>query len=183
MSIYFKDQNDSFPKHLNRLKKQELISYNKESLEHKTSTRFINRPFSSIQFDDFFNYQIFPESILKPYPEWVDENRKILVGDTIVQQIQLPPINVSVKMILGVRISSTIDSITCKSFSYETIEGHLEKGISKFTLEPYNEGSIFKIETYSEPTLPILKAFKPFSILYQSYCTKSALQNTASKLL
>lgn len=183
MNVFLNQQNDNFEKHLNELKEQSVQAYDKSSLSHKVSSRFIRMPFSSLAFTDFFNYHIFPNSILQAYPQWVHEKRSMSVGDTILQQIQIPPLPLSLKMIIGVRICAVVDTVEKKSFAYETLTGHVEKGISTFIIEPYNEGSLFTIKTYSEPALVTLKALKFFSLKYQQYCTNRALDNVAANLI
>jgi tRNA C32,U32 (ribose-2'-O)-methylase TrmJ len=60
--------------------------------------------------------------------QWTDENRKMRVGDTIAQQVYIPPTKTfSQKIIFGVRVNEIIDQVTEKGFSYETLEGHVEK--------------------------------------------------------
>jgi uncharacterized protein (UPF0548 family) len=105
-------------------------------------------------------------------------------GDTIVQQVYLPPIqSFSQKIIFGVRISEIIDSDDRKGFSYETLEGHVEKGISIFTIEKLNDKPIFKIQTFSKPGNLLTRLMGPiFSIPYQKYCTKAALKNVKRQI-
>ena len=70
------------------------------------------------------------------------------------------------------------------SFSYETLEGHVEKGISTFTIEQAdNMKLIFKVCTYSSPGSILTKLLgQIFSIPYQSFCTKSALKNVKRQI-
>ncbi len=101
------------------------------------------------------------------------------VGDTIVQQVYIPPTKVfSQKIIFGVRINEIINEPARKGFSYETLEGHVEKGISTFTVEQQENNLIFKIQTYSTPGNILTKLIGLiFSIPYQTFCTKTALNN------
>ncbi|MDZ4758348.1 MAG: DUF1990 family protein [Bacteroidota bacterium] len=132
----------------------------------------------------FFDYHIFPNNIIAFLAQWNDENRNMQVGDTIVQQAFIPPIRMfSQKIIFGVRIHEIIDQKDKKGYSYETLEGHVEKGISTFTIEQYGEKLIFKIQTFSKPgnILPILLG-PIFSVPYQTFCTKAALRNVKRRI-
>lgn len=112
------------------------------------------------------------------YSQWKDENRNMKFGDTIVQQIFIPPIqSFSQKIIFGVRINEIINEVNRKGFSYETLNGHVEKGISTFTIEELENKIFFKIHTFSKPGHLISRIAGPiFSIPYQTYCTKKALK-------
>ncbi len=111
--------------------------------------------------------------------QWEWENREMEIGDTIVQQVFIPPIkNFSQKIIFGVRINNIINEPDKKGFSYVTLEGHVERGESIFIVGKTNSGIIFIIQTYSEPGQFISKLLAPvFSYPYQAYCTNKALEN------
>ena len=106
------------------------------------------------------------------------------IGDTIAQQVYIPPTKVfSQKIIFGVRINQIIDQTNRKGFSYETLEGHVEKGISTFTLEQVNNIITFNIQTFSTPGNILTKLLGPvFSVPYQTFCTKNALENVKRQL-
>lgn len=178
MKIYLSNQSNHFQKHLETHKIIPVIPYDKKLLTHKTDSIELDCSFSDFNFNRLFNYHIFPPNILSAYPQWIQENRSIKVGDTIVQQINIPPFEkFAQRIIVGVRIKEIFDLGTCKGFSYETLQGHVEKGISLFQVELLNDKTIFKIETYSSPSQPLLKLFQPISSWYQDYCTKKALKN------
>ncbi|MBC7389178.1 MAG: DUF1990 family protein [Opitutaceae bacterium] len=182
--IFFSNQHEHFVEHLTELKNSKIIPYQKAFIKHKISRQVINRNFSDLSFENFFSYNIFPSSILTAYGQWEAERRTMQLGDTIVQQINIPPFNrLSQKLIVGVRIKEVFNSDGCKGFSYETLRGHVEKGISTFRIEPQKSSSAFTIETYSAPAMPLLKLFGPFSSLYQDYCTNKALKNVATNAM
>ena len=106
------------------------------------------------------------------------------IGDTILQQVFIPPTKTfSQKIVFGVRINSIIDEAERTGFSYETIEGHVEKGESTFTIEKGDGGLIFKIETFSEPGNLLTKLVGPiFTVPYQTYCTRTALENVKRQI-
>lgn len=186
MRIYLQDQSKNFKRHLDVLKLRKVMQFDKSKLKEKIS--FIelgnSNDFERVNLDFLFNYQIFPETIMTYFPEWVDDERTIKVGDTIVQQVFIPPVKgLSQKIVFGVRITEIIDKPNQKGFSYETLEGHVEKGVSTFTIEQ-NEGKlIFKIQTYSKPGNLLTQIMAPiFSLPYQTYCTKKALMNVNQEI-
>jgi hypothetical protein len=181
MKLFFSDQKNNLKSHLDFLKSSRVMTIDKTVLIEKTTSIVLNTSMSLHQLDlDFlFNYQIFPNYIMAFKTQWEDEKRKMKIGDTIVQQAYLPPIpSFSQKILFGVRISEIIDEPNRKGYSYETLEGHVEKGISTFTVEQNSNQLIFKIHTHSVPGNFLSKLFGPiFSIPYQSYCTMKALRN------
>ena len=76
-----------------------------------------------------------------------------------------------------------IDQADKKGYSYETLEGHVEKGVSTFTVEQLDNKIVFKIQTYSTPGNILTKLLGPiFSVPYQTFCTKTALKNVKRQL-
>ena len=183
MDIYFKDQHQYLPQHLDALLGKSVISYDKAKLRENTTSIEIESTiaWSAINFDFFFGYQVFPGNIMSSLTQWVREGRPMMkVGDTIVQQVYIPPMpKLSQKLIFGVRIREIIDEVDRKGYSYETIIGHVEKGISIFSIERKASGKIlFSIRTFSEPATFLTKLLgSVFSLPYQAYCTKRTLEN------
>ncbi|RYD57727.1 MAG: DUF1990 family protein [Sphingobacteriales bacterium] len=163
------------------------MRYNADRLKEKTDTIGIPgvKALADINSDVLFNYNIFPANIMSYLTQWQAEHRAMLVGDTILQQVFVPPIkSFSQKIIFGVRISEIINDRNKKGFSYETLEGHVEKGISTFTLESATDGVVFKIHTLSSPGNLLTKLIGPvFSLPYQKYCTQKALQHVKKNIL
>ncbi len=183
MKLFFTDQQKEFPRYLEEFKRISVIPYQAQYLNHKLGKQVIECNFSELSLSGFFNYEIFPVRILSAYTQWDDERRSIQTGDTIVQQINIPPFkSLSQRVIVRVRIKEIFNTEICKGFSYETLNGHVEKGISSFRIEPDNNRSVFTIETYSSPDLFTAKLFQPLSSLYQDYCTNQALANVKRKL-
>jgi hypothetical protein len=181
MKIYLTDQKKNLTGHLNFLKSRPVMKFDKSRLTEKTTTINIDTK-TSIDYLDLsflFNYEIFPGNIMSYLTEWESENRKMKVGDTIVQQVYLPPVkSFSQKVVFGVRINEVIEQPDKRGFSYETLEGHVERGISSFTVVSTDDGLIFKIQTFSEAGNLLTKLLGPiFSIPYQAFCTKRALKN------
>ena len=186
MKIYLADQESKLKQHLGFLKTKRVMAYDKSRLTEKITIIDIKttKKVSQLHLDFLFNYQIFPNNILTFKNQWTDENRKMKLGDTIAQQVYIPPTKVfSQKIIFGVRINEIIDQENKKGFSYETLEGHVEKGVSTFTVEQFDDQIIFKIQTYSLPGNILTKLLGPvFSIPYQTFCTKAALKNVKRQI-
>ncbi len=186
MKIYLTDQKNKFKQHLDFLKSKKVMDYDISRLTKKITTMDIetSKNFEQLKLDFLFDYQIFPDNIMTFQNQWTDENRKIKVGDTIAQQVYIPPTKTfSQKIIFGVRINEIIDQADRKGFSYETLEGHVEKGISTFTVEQLDNKIVFKVQTYSTPGNILTKLLGPiFSVPYQNFCTKAALKNVKRQL-
>lgn len=112
MRVYLKNQINNLNRHLENLKSKRVMHYDKNKLVEKiteieiTSSKSLNE----LNLDFFFNYKIFPDNILIFKTEWNLENRKMKIGDSIVQQAFLPPIiTFSQKVIFGVRINEIIN--------------------------------------------------------------------------
>ena len=162
------------------------MDYDVSQLTNNISTIEIDttKKFDQLNLDFLFDYQIFPDIIMTFKNEWTDQSRKMKIGDTIAQQVYIPPTRTfSQKIIFGVRINKIIDQADKKGFSYETLEGHVEKGVSIFTVEQLNNKIVFKIQTYSTPGNILTKLLGPiFSVPYQTFCTKTALKNVKRQL-
>lgn len=182
MKIYLTDQTKNFKRHLNDLREKSVMKYDINMLTEKVSTIEIETDKIDGQF--LFDYNIFPDNILTHLTEWSLDNRKMKLGDTIVQQVFIPPTKtLSQKIVFGVRICEIIDENSRKGFSYETLNGHVEKGISTFTMEQSDNKFIFKIKTYSAPGNMLTKLLGPiFSRPYQKYSTEQALKNVKRQL-
>lgn len=186
MKIFVSDQTHNLPKHLSVFKNIEVNPYDKKKLKEKvTSIRVKNNsPFEELDLNFLFDYKIFPEQIITAYAQWNDENRSIKEGDTIVQQAFIPPYKlISIKIIFAVRVLEVFSDSDLVGFSYETLKGHVEKGISTFTIQKDQDTLIFKVHTFSKPGNFLSKLVGPiFSIPYQTYCTNKCLRNVAKKL-
>jgi hypothetical protein len=186
MKIYLTDQKNKFKQHFDFLKTKKVMDYDKSRLTYKISTINIetNKKLDQLNLDFLFDYQIFPDNIMTFKNEWTDQSRKMKIGDTIAQQVYIPPTRTfSQKIIFGVRVNEIIDQANKKGFSYETLEGHVEKGVSIFTVEQLDKKIVFKIQTYSTPGNILTKLLGPvFSVPYQTFCTKTALKNVKRQL-
>ncbi len=163
------------------------MTFDKGKLTEKVSTIDISteKSLKLVNLDFLFDYKIFPPNIMTFKTQWAQEKRKMKIGDTILQQATIPPTKYfSQKITFGVRINNIIDEDKRKGFSYETIEGHVEKGESTFTIEQSGGGLIFKIKTFSQPGNLLAKLVGPiFTLPYQTYCTRRALENVKKQIL
>ncbi len=187
MKIYLSDQTKYFKSHLEDLKLQDIIEYDKSQLKEKTTFININTSKDLKQLDTkfFWDYNIFPNNTMGFMTEWTNQNRQMQIGDTIVQQAFIPPLRqFSQKIIFGVRINNIINKENIIGFSYETLIGHVEMGESTFTIEKTNDDkTVFKIHTFSKPGSLLTKLIGPiFSIPYQTLCTKRGLENVKRQL-
>ena len=163
------------------------MKYDRSKLTEKTTEIPIHttKELQELNTDFFFDYKIFPSNIMTCLTQWAIEKREMQIGDTIVQQAFIPPFrHVSQKIIFGVRINDIINEPTRIGFSYETLNGHVEKGISIFTIEKTAEQkTIFKVHTFSQPGNLLTKLVGPiFSVPYQTYCTRRGLVNVKQQL-
>lgn len=186
MKIYLKNQAYRWEQHLDFFSSRPVMMYDKNRLTEKITVIDLDSsgPIHRLNLDFLFDYQIFPGHIMTFYTQWAAENRKMHPGDTIVQQAHIPPVKMFFpKIVMAVRISEIIDEEHRKGFSYETVEGHVEKGISTFTVENYNGQLQFKIHTFSTPGYWLSRLAGPvFSIPYQAYCTKAALKHVKQQI-
>lgn len=186
MKIYLTDQKSKFKQHLDLLMTKKVMDYDKSRLKEKITAISIdtNKSLEQLNLDFLFNYQIFPDNIMTYLIQWKEEGRAMRIGDTIAQQVYIPPTKTfSQKIIFGVRINNVIDELNRKGFSYETLDGHVEQGISTFTVEQIDNKIFFKVQTYSNPGNILTKILGPFfTIPYQSFCTRTALMNVKRQL-
>lgn len=186
MRIYLTDQSRNFGKLLKQLQIEPTSELDKTKLKEKTTTTCIktNKTLKELDLGFFFNYKLFPSNIMTFMTQWDHERRQMRLGDTILQQVFIPPTKTfSQKIVFGVRVNNVIDEPERRGFSYVTIEGHVEKGESTFTVEESERGLVFKIRTFSEPGTWLTKILGPiFTAPYQAYCTRAALENVKRQI-
>lgn len=187
MRFYLTDQSKNFRQHLEYLRSQPVMQYERSKLTEKITVIAINTTKELRELNTGFlsDYKIFPSSILIHLTEWANENRQMKIGDTIVQQAFIPPFRTfSLKIVFGVRINNIINEPTTIGFSYETLKGHVERGVSIFTIEKTAEQKIiFKVHTFSQPGNLLTKLAGPaFSVPFQAYCTRQGLLNVKRQL-
>jgi uncharacterized protein (UPF0548 family) len=82
--------------------------------------------------------------------QWIRERRTMRIGDIIVQRAVLPPIGFGICAEFAVRISALIGEPSKLGFAYETLAGHLERGVSEFYFEERAGEILFVVHTHSE---------------------------------
>jgi Domain of unknown function (DUF1990) len=149
------------------------------TLPEKTSEIALgySAPIHSCCTDFLFAYDIFPRFLMRAEPQWTREGRAMRVGDIIVQRAVLPPVGFGLCAEFAVRISALISEPSKLGFAYETLAGHLERGVSEFYFEERAGALFFVIHTYSEPAHWLSRLGRPFSLVYQKWCTQQALKH------
>ena len=86
MKIYLRDQKYKFKQHLDFLKTRKIMDYDKTRLIEKVTTIDIDTPrkIGQVNLDFIFDYQIFPKHVMTFKAQWMDENRKMKLGDTVI---------------------------------------------------------------------------------------------------
>src|SRR5260370_26629024 len=133
-------------------------------------------PISSYHTDFLFDYDIFPRFLMRAEPQWIREGRAIRAGDIIVQRAVLPPVGFGLCAEFAVRISALISEPSKLGFAYDTLTGHLERGVSEFYFEERAGALFFVIHTCSEPAHWLSRLGRPFSLAYQKWGTQQALK-------
>ncbi len=186
MKIFLADQQKNFPALLTGLMKLPIADTTGVKLVPQVSSvEITGDSMSERNCDILFDYHIFPPMIMSYLTQWSVERRRMRVGDTILQQVYIPPVrSVSQKIVFGVRVDAIIDEPGRRGFSYSTLEGHVESGKSIFTFERSPQGNIFKIETFSAPGNLLAKLTGPFFARpYQAFCTKKALECVKKQII
>ena len=188
MKLFLRDQSP----HLDRffpVFKPLAMSYDAHTVlrEKVTSVVVPARPMadlSACNLKFLFEYQVFPPDILKFATEWNKEGRAMQKGDIIIQQASVPPLPLSLKAVFAVRVVDIFRSATKVGFSYGTLKGHAEMGISEFYFSIQDGVLRANIHTYSAPGTILTRMLAPFFTLpYQQYCTDRALKNMCQAFL
>lgn len=130
MRFFLRDQSARLAVHLTYFKRLPLsYEWTVGLPETVLSTGLSNARYDLRESDlgFLFRYEVFPLSILKFFGEWQLEDREMRVGDTIVQQAQIPPA-CGVHLVFGARVVSVERGAQHAGFSYGTLEGHPETG-------------------------------------------------------
>jgi len=135
----------------------------------------------SCRTDFLFAYNIFPRFLMRAEAEWIRERRTMRIGDIIVQRAVLPPIGFGICAEFAVRISALIGESSKLVFAYETLAGHLERGVSEFYFEERAGEILFVVHTHSEPAHWLSRLGREvFSLRYRRSCTQQALKHVNS---
>jgi len=151
-----------------------------ESLPERTTSidLGVSGPIGNWRTDFLFEYDIFPSWIMRFEAEWATKERRMSIGDVIVQRAILPPVGFGICLEFAVRVCSIIKEEGRIGFAYETLAGHAERGRSEFYFEEKGELILFTIRTLSEPGHWTSQcAEKVFTLPYQAWCTRRALDH------
>jgi len=132
-------------------------------------------PLTECDLSFFYNYDIFPRSIMTHKTQWGEEARPMRRGDLILQRVVLPPAPLGLRVDIFVRISEVVEESDKVGFSYETLSGHLEMGVASFSLTQEKQAVRFIIHTLSRPGHWVSIMATPITLFYQRWCTKKAL--------
>jgi hypothetical protein len=150
-----------------------------ENLPEKTSSIDLRekKSLTSCDFGFLFNYEVFPPNVIRSIPEWrIDGRPAMRAGDVIVQRAFIPPIGAGICLECAVRVLNIFNEPARIGFSYQTLAGHPERGISEFYFATGPDGLRFFIHTFSEPGHWTTRAAAILARRYQSWCTQRALQ-------
>jgi uncharacterized protein (UPF0548 family) len=119
-------------------------------------------------------YDVFPPTLMRPR---VCSRTGLVTKDVVI--IQRVRLGIAV-FEAAVKVVATWDTTDESGFTYATLEGHPERGISTFRV--VREGAIvrFEIEAVSQPGSPITRVFRPISRRFQVSATRAALAYFAS---
>lgn len=151
---------------------------------HRVQVPAAARDLRDCNLDWFFDYQIFPRSVLRFVAEWQVEGREMRVGDVIAQQAQVPPAAVSVKLLFGVRVRSVEHTASHAAFSYGTLAGHPETGTNEFAFSRIDGTGWATVRTTAESGHWLSRLLAPiFTNPYVAYCNRRALEQMASSFV
>lgn len=179
MKVFLTDQRARLAKHLEDLKRAPIMPFDIASLRERRYEAVIatRRSLQELDIDFLFEYHIYPGHIMAHLGQWQAEGRRMQAGDTIVQQIYLPPLPpFAQKIICGDRVTDVINGPTRRGFSYATLEGHPERGKATFLFEDRAGQIVFSIHNFSGANLWISRVVAPlFTYPYQEYCNRQGL--------
>ena len=141
-------------------------------------------PIRRWQTDFLFDYLVFPKAIMRFEAQWKKEERKMEIGDVILQRAIMPPIGFGLCLEFAVRVSAFIQEEKRLGFAYETLAGHAESGVSEFYFEERDGQLFFTIHTFSQPGHWTSRLGKHiFTLPYQRWCTHRALASVRRHFL
>ena len=101
------------------------------------------------------------------------------VGDTIVQQAQIPPA-CGFHLVFGVRVVSVERAAQRAGFSYGTLRGHPESGVNAFSITRVKRRIDAIVRTTAMPGLPLSRFLaRVFTNRYVIWCNRRALARIA----
>jgi uncharacterized protein (UPF0548 family) len=127
--------------------------------------------------DRLMSYDVFPTDLMRPTVCAADGRLK--VGTVIVQRVRLGFVVIEA----AVRVVETAATETADTeeagFSYLTLAGHPERGVSSFWVIRHGDDVVFRIEARSRPGTVMTRIGRPISRLFQRRATRAALRHVA----
>ena len=119
-------------------------------------------------------YQIFPPRIMRA--EVCSDDGRLRDGTTIVQHVSLGPVSLEAAVRV-LRVWRGQDGETDEvGFTYATLQGHPERGISTFRIQRNERRQIsFVIDVRSRPGSLLTTLARPFARRFQRGATEAAL--------
>lgn len=130
--------------------------------------------------DRLLTYRIFPPRLMRPVV--CSEDGRLREGTTIVQHVAIGPLSLEAAVRV-VRVWRDHGADADESgFTYATLEGHPERGISTFRIRRRSgERTIaFLIDVRSRPGSLLTRVARPFARRFQRHATEAALARFAA---
>lgn len=129
--------------------------------------------------DRLISYDVFPRNLMRPTVCAADG--RLRVGTVIVQRVRLGLLVIEAAVrVVDTRATETADMEEA-GFSYVTLAGHPERGVSSFWVIRRGDDVEFRIEARSRPGTLLTRIGRPISRLFQRRATQAALRHVALK--
>lgn len=189
MRILFRDREKRLAEYLpglkaSRLSFEDLTGLPARKIRSRVPVRELPADLQECDLDFLFRYDLFPSGILKFFGEWEPDDRAMRVGDVIVQQAQVPPGRVGIKLLFGVRVLSVYRSASAAGFSYGTLAGHPETGTNEFSFTLEGDALFATVRTVAAPGLFMSRLLAAvFTKPYVDFCNAQALRRMETNFL
>ena len=126
-----------------------------------------------------WSYDIFPRDLMQPTVCSTDGH--VVEGAVIVQRVKVGLL----VMEAAVRVVRTWHNESIDTdesgFTYATVAGHPEKGVSSFSVSRSGEIVEFRVKARSRPGTLLTRMGRPASRAFQRAATRAALRHVASR--
>ena len=128
--------------------------------------------------DRLWSYDIFPPALMRP--TLCSEEGRVNKGVVIVQRVRVGPAVIESAVRVIDAWASEGDDVEEAGFTYATLAGHPETGVSTFSVARHGDDVEFAIKARSRPgTLPT-RIGRPLSRAFQRAATRAALRYVAA---
>jgi len=127
--------------------------------------------------DRLWSYDIFPPGLMRPTV--CSEDGRVKLGAVIVQRVRLGLVVIEA----AVRVIDvwTTEAEDAAGFTYVTLAGHPEMGVSSFWVSRIGDEVGFRIKARSRPGTLLTRIGRPVSRYFQRAATRAALRHFASR--